>query len=146
MAASVAPADAAGLAGHFGGNIVVGARTGDGAGMAYTDFRVPPDGFARFLVCDHGFTPRQNQALLASMDRRAKLQLRLQRTVEGLSLAAMSTRHRAGGLRGQSGQGRRAGDQARPAMRLAIPVVALGVLLMLRRARRRLHGGDAERP
>lgn len=32
----------------------------------------------------------QNQALLASMDRRAQLQLRLQQTVEGLSVAAIS--------------------------------------------------------
>jgi len=32
---------------------------------------------------------RQNQALLVSMDRRAKLQLRLQQTVEGLSVAAI---------------------------------------------------------
>lgn len=32
----------------------------------------------------------QNQALLASMDRRADLQLRLQRTVEGFSVAAIS--------------------------------------------------------
>lgn len=32
---------------------------------------------------------RQNQALLASMDRRVKLQLRLQQTVEGLSVAAI---------------------------------------------------------
>lgn len=32
---------------------------------------------------------RQNLALLASMDRRAKLQLRLQQTVEGLSIAAI---------------------------------------------------------
>ena len=33
---------------------------------------------------------RQNQALLASMDRRAHLQLRLQETVEGLSIAAIT--------------------------------------------------------
>lgn len=33
---------------------------------------------------------RQNQALLESMDRRAKLQLRLQETVEGLSVAAIT--------------------------------------------------------
>jgi uncharacterized membrane-anchored protein len=33
---------------------------------------------------------RQNQALLASMDRRASLQLRLQETVEGLSVAAVT--------------------------------------------------------
>ncbi|MBT8476059.1 MAG: DUF3422 domain-containing protein, partial [Alphaproteobacteria bacterium] len=32
----------------------------------------------------------QNQALLESMDRRADLQLRLQRTVEGLSVVAIS--------------------------------------------------------
>jgi uncharacterized membrane-anchored protein len=32
----------------------------------------------------------QNQAVLASMDRRADLQLRLQRTVEGLSVVAIS--------------------------------------------------------
>lgn len=33
---------------------------------------------------------RQNQSLLESMDRRAKLQLRLQETVEGLSIAAIT--------------------------------------------------------
>ena len=33
---------------------------------------------------------RQNSVLLNSMDRRAKLQLRLQQTVEGLSVAAIS--------------------------------------------------------
>ncbi|HVO79233.1 MAG TPA: DUF3422 domain-containing protein, partial [Terriglobales bacterium] len=33
---------------------------------------------------------QQNQALLASMNRRSQLQLRLQRTVEGLSLAAIT--------------------------------------------------------
>ena len=32
----------------------------------------------------------QNQAILASMDRRSDLQLRLQRTVEGLSVVAIS--------------------------------------------------------
>ena len=303
VAASVAPADAAGLAGHFGGNIVVGAQIGDGAGTAYTDFRVHPDGFARFLVCDHGFTPRQagrmlqrlfeieayrmmallalpiareqaprtlaieralsvltnkiaadggddnddeallqeltrlaariegeltssqfrfgacrayhtlvltrigelrerrlpgiqtieefmarrfnpavdtcatmarrlhdlservaqisallstrvdikrerqNQALLASMDRRAKLQLRLQQTVEGLSLAAIV--YYVIGLVGYAAKAGKAGGLAIEPdllMGLAIPVVALAVLLMLRRVRRRLHGGDAERP
>jgi uncharacterized membrane-anchored protein len=33
---------------------------------------------------------KQNQALLASMERRARMQLRLQQTVEGLSVAAIS--------------------------------------------------------
>ncbi len=300
VAASVAPSDAAALAGHFGGNIVVGAQIGDGAGMAYTDFRIHPDGFARFLVCDHGFTPRQagrmlqrlfeieayrmmallalpvargqaprtleieralstltgkiaaeggddeallqeltrlaariegeltgsqfrfgacrayhalvltrigelrerrlpgiqtidefmarrlnpavetcatmarrlhdlservaqisallstrvdikrerqNQSLLASMDRRAKLQLRLQQTVEGLSLAAIV--YYVIGLVGYAAKAGKAGGLAIDPdllMGLAIPVVALAVLLMLRRARRHLHGGDTEGP
>jgi len=47
------------LAQHFEGNIVVGAAVADGAGYAYTDFRVQADGFARFLVCNRSFTPRQ---------------------------------------------------------------------------------------
>jgi uncharacterized membrane-anchored protein len=51
--------DAAFLARHFGGNIVVGSEIGDGAGLAFTDFRVHDDGFARFLVLDRSFTPRQ---------------------------------------------------------------------------------------
>ncbi len=53
------PPDAATLAAHFDGNIVVGAEVGDGAGLAYTDFRMHPDGFSRFLVIDRGLTPRQ---------------------------------------------------------------------------------------
>ena len=51
--------DAAYLAAHFEGNVVVGAEIGDGAGLAYTDFKIHPDGFSRFLVVDRGFTPRQ---------------------------------------------------------------------------------------
>ena len=57
-AGSDAP-DAAFLARHFGGNIVVGSEIGDGAGLAFTDFRVHADGFTRFLVMDRSFTPRQ---------------------------------------------------------------------------------------
>ncbi|KNZ32865.1 MAG: hypothetical protein AD742_09135 [Methylibium sp. NZG] len=57
-AGSVAP-DAAFLAQHFSGNIVVGSEIGDGAGTAFTDFRVQPDGFTRFLLVDRSFTPRQ---------------------------------------------------------------------------------------
>ena len=51
--------NAATLAAHFDGNIVVGSKIGDGAGHAYTDFRIHADGFARFIVLDCGFTPRQ---------------------------------------------------------------------------------------
>jgi len=56
--------DAAMLARHFGGNMVVGAGIGDGAGLAYTDFRIHADGCARFLVIDRGFTPRQAGRML----------------------------------------------------------------------------------
>lgn len=58
------PLDSTALAQHFGNHIVVGAEIGDGAGMAYTDFRTHPDGFARFLVCDRSFTPRQAGRML----------------------------------------------------------------------------------
>lgn len=57
--ASDALPDTAELSACFGDNIVVGAEIGDGAGAAYTDFRVHADGFARFLVCDRNFTARQ---------------------------------------------------------------------------------------
>ena len=56
--------DAAMLARHFSGNIVVGGEIGDGAGLAFTDFRIHQDGFARFLVLDRGFTPRQAGRML----------------------------------------------------------------------------------
>ncbi len=56
--------DAAMLARHFGGNIAVGAEIGDGAGLAFTDFRIHADGCARFLVLDRGFTPRQAGRML----------------------------------------------------------------------------------
>lgn len=47
------------LATHFNGNMAVGAEVGGGAGLAFTDFRIHDDGFARFLVLDRRFTPRQ---------------------------------------------------------------------------------------
>jgi uncharacterized membrane-anchored protein len=52
------------LAEHFAGNIVVGAEVGEGAGLAYTDFRIHADGFSRFLVCTRSFTPRQAGRML----------------------------------------------------------------------------------
>lgn len=51
--------DAAFLAAHFGGNMVVGSVIGDGAGLALTDFRIHDDGFARMLILDRGLTARQ---------------------------------------------------------------------------------------
>jgi uncharacterized membrane-anchored protein len=56
--------DATMLATHFAGNIVVGAEVGEGAGLAYTDFRVHADGFTRFLVVDRSFTQRQAGRML----------------------------------------------------------------------------------
>lgn len=55
---------AAQLADHFGSNVVVGAGIGDGAGMAFTDFVIHPDGFARFLLLDRQMTERQAGRML----------------------------------------------------------------------------------
>jgi uncharacterized membrane-anchored protein len=83
---------------------------------------------------------RQNQALLASMDRRAKLQLRLQQTVEGLSVAAI-TYYVIGLVAYGAKAGKAAGWSVDPdlAVGIAIPIVALAVLLAVRRARQALH-------
>ena len=93
---------------------------------------------------------RQNQALLGSMDRRAKLQLRLQQTVEGLSVAAIV--YYAAGLVGYLAEGLRgAGAAIEPDLVVgaSIPVLAALVLYATRRARRRMlrderqaDGGD----
>ena len=82
---------------------------------------------------------RQNQALLASMDRRAKLQLRLQQTVEGLSVAAIV--YYVAGVAGYVARGLESGGlpiNVDLAVGLAIPVIALLVLSTLRRAKRRI--------
>jgi uncharacterized membrane-anchored protein len=84
----------------------------------------------------------QNQALLASMDRRAKLQLRLQQTVEGLSLAAIV--YYVAGLIGylaKAARGAGARIDADVAVGASIPVVAAIMFWLLRRMRRRL-GSD----
>jgi uncharacterized membrane-anchored protein len=88
---------------------------------------------------------RQNQALLASMDRRAKLQLRLQQTVEGLSVAAIT--YYAVGLVGYVGKAlKSAGAPVDPDLLAgaALPLVAAAVLLAVRRARRHLSRREAE--
>jgi uncharacterized membrane-anchored protein len=82
---------------------------------------------------------RQNQALLASMDRRAKLQLRLQQTVEGLSVAAVA--YYVAGLVGYLAKAaQRAGLRIEPdiVVGITIPLVAAAMLWSLRRMRRRL--------
>ncbi len=86
---------------------------------------------------------RQNQALLASMDQRAKLQLRLQQTVEGLSVAAIC--YYAAGLVGYAAKGLKAGGvplNTDLVVGLSIPLVALAVLAAVRRARRHIEATD----
>ncbi len=81
----------------------------------------------------------QNQALLASMDRRAKLQLRLQQTVEGLSIAAIV--YYVAGLVGYLARAvAAAGLPINPevAVGVSIPPVAAVMIWSLRRMRRRL--------
>ncbi len=81
---------------------------------------------------------RQNQALLASMDRRVKTQLRLQQAVEGLSVAAIV--YYAAGLVGYLAKGLSHGGvpiDPDVAVAIAIPVLILLVLFATTRARRR---------
>lgn len=81
---------------------------------------------------------RQNQSLLASMDRRQGLQLRLQETVEGLSVIAMS--YYGVGLAGYvlKPMAKALGANESLVTLLAVPVVVLLVLASMRRVRRRL--------
>jgi uncharacterized membrane-anchored protein len=86
---------------------------------------------------------RQNQALLSSMDRRAKLQLRLQQTVEGLSVAAIV--YYVVGLVGYVAKGAKAGGlpiNAELLIGLAVPVAALAAGLVVRRARGHFRDED----
>ena len=52
------------LAARFGANVVVGAGIGEGAGLAFTDFMIHGDGFARFLLLDSSMTARQAGRML----------------------------------------------------------------------------------
>ncbi|MEP4560876.1 MAG: DUF3422 domain-containing protein, partial [Nitratireductor sp.] len=84
---------------------------------------------------------RQNRDLLGSMNRRAKLQLRLQQTVEGLSVAAVS--YYVVGLAGYLAKG--AADFGLPlkpghATAIAVMPVVLAVWWLVRRIRR--HHAD----
>lgn len=88
---------------------------------------------------------RQNQALLASMNRRAKLQLRLQQTVEGLSVAAIV--YYAAGLVGYVAKAVKAGGlKLEPdlVVGLAIPVLAAVALRTVWKARQHASKADAE--
>jgi uncharacterized membrane-anchored protein len=86
---------------------------------------------------------RQNLALLASMDRRAKLQLRLQQTVEGLSVAAIV--YYLAGVVGYLGKGGKALGlriDVDLLVGLSIPVLAGAALLAVRRARHEASESD----
>jgi uncharacterized membrane-anchored protein len=83
---------------------------------------------------------RQNQALLGSMDRRAKAQLRLQETIEGLSVAAIV--YYAAGLVGYVAKAFKSrGFAIEPDFIVgsAIPLMMLVVLVVTRRARRKVR-------
>jgi uncharacterized membrane-anchored protein len=67
LEAAAGPPPTEQIAPLFGGNAVVGARIGEGAGAAYTDFRIHADGFSRFLVFDVHLTSRQAGRMLQRM-------------------------------------------------------------------------------
>jgi uncharacterized membrane-anchored protein len=86
---------------------------------------------------------RQNRDLLKSMNERTRLQLRLQTTVEGLSVAAVS--YYVVGLFGYVVKG--AHDEGLPidislATALFVPVAVLAIWFVVRRIRRRNIAGD----
>jgi uncharacterized membrane-anchored protein len=86
---------------------------------------------------------RQNQALLASMERRARQQLRLQQAVEGFSVAAIT--YYVVGLVAYLAKGLAiSGATFREEIvtSIAIPIVALVVALGVRRFRRRTAEND----
>jgi len=88
---------------------------------------------------------RQNGALLASMDRRAKLQLRLQQTVEGLSVAAIV--YYVAGLVSYLAKALKAGGvkvETDLVVGVAIPLVAVAVMLAVRRAHRRIQRAESD--
>jgi uncharacterized membrane-anchored protein len=80
---------------------------------------------------------KQNQAVLESMNRRAAAQLRLQQTVEGLSIAAIT--YYIVGLVGYAAKGAKAAGLAinpEIAMAVSIPLVLVLGMLAIRRVRR----------
>jgi uncharacterized membrane-anchored protein len=86
---------------------------------------------------------RQNQALLASMERRARQQVRLQQAVEGFSVAAIT--YYVVGLVAYLAKGLvTSGIALREEIvtSVAIPIVAIGVALGARRFRRRMANHD----
>lgn len=87
---------------------------------------------------------RQSQSLLASMNRRAKAQLRLQATVEGLSVAAV-TYYVVGlvGILAEGVAGLGVAVDRSLVMGISIPVVAGVAFLAVRRLRRKISREEA---
>ena len=88
---------------------------------------------------------QSSRALLAAMDRRGAMQLRLQSTVEGLSVAAIT--YYLVGLIGYLVKGAQRLGWPLPtelSMAVAVPVVALAVWWSLRRLHRRIVGAAHE--
>ncbi len=86
---------------------------------------------------------QQNRDLLTSMNERTRLQLRLQRTVEGLSVAAIS--YYVVGLFGYVVKGAKdAGLPVDPSLATAafVPVAVLLIWWVVRRIRRRVASGE----
>jgi uncharacterized membrane-anchored protein len=85
---------------------------------------------------------RQNGALLSAMNRRAELQLRLQQTVEGLSVAAIS--YYIVGLFGYLAKALSHGLPIDPSMLtgLFVPVAVLAVWYTVRRIRKKHEGSQ----
>ena len=86
----------------------------------------------------------QNQKLLSEMNRRGQLQLRLQQTVEGLSVAAISY-YLVGLIKYGLEAAQSVGVQVDPTLGtgLAVPVVIVSVWWLIRRVRTKL-AGDGE--
>jgi uncharacterized membrane-anchored protein len=87
---------------------------------------------------------RQSQGILESMNRRARLQMRLQETVEGLSIAAIT--YYIVGLVSYLAKGLKAGGVAlRPELvtALSIPLVLVVVALGVRKIRKMVAKGAA---
>ncbi|WP_027468909.1 DUF3422 family protein [Deefgea rivuli] len=87
---------------------------------------------------------QQNQSLLGAMSQRADLQLRLQETVEGLSVAAIT--YYIVGLLGYGLKGLKAGGwhvNVEISTAIAIPIIVATIALGLRRMRRHLQRKSA---
>ena len=84
----------------------------------------------------------QNRDLLTSMNQRTSAQLRLQQTVEGLSLAALT--YYGVGLVGYVAEGLPLAVSVSQVKAVSVPVIALSVYLIIRRVKRSLGDGTSQ--